>query len=47
MANRDQNHAPCPRPSKSDLRYQAFGQVVFRILCIAAGIYIAHILLSH
>jgi hypothetical protein len=46
MAHRDQNHAPCPRPSKNDLWFQALGRVVFRILCLAAGFYIAAHLLS-
>ncbi|MFJ6508688.1 hypothetical protein [Streptomyces sp. NPDC091879] len=41
MKNLDQNHAPCPRPSKADLWFQSLGRVIFRILCVAAGFYIA------
>lgn len=41
MKNLDQNHAPCPRPSKADLWFQSLGRAIFRILCVAAGFYIA------
>lgn len=46
MKHLDQNHAPCPRPSKNDLWFQSFGRVIFRILCVAAGIYFASHLLA-